>query len=164
MLDHKTPPPASTAVIPASSTKTVCVPLRSHFTPQESDPVQWTANVAFWMILGTVYIYTGTLIDRNKKKERNIGQQQKLQTALWKCQFHPASWIKSTGFTFDGYLCFNNWKYTLTSYNVVPPESPIFCACDDRDIDEVRRLFDEGLASPFDVAPNGETPLHVSGD
>ncbi|KAK4458101.1 hypothetical protein QBC42DRAFT_300558 [Cladorrhinum samala] len=42
-----------------------------------------------------------------------------------------------------------SWRYRVV--NVIPRNSEIFQACEDLDVDRVRRLLDRGLASPYDV-------------
>jgi len=49
----------------------------------------------------------------------------------------------------------------MTPYNMRDPNAPIFVACENRDLETVRKLLNGGLASPFDVTPGGATPLHV---
>lgn len=159
---HKTLPPASTAVVPAASSTTIFIPPGSRSSSDDAYSVLWTNLIACWMIFGTICLSNGTLVDRERTKESRIAQQKKPQTALWKCQLHPASWIGSTGYIVYGYSDFSNWQYVLTPYNVISERSRIFRACRRRDFLEVRRLLDEGLASPRDVSSRGRTPLHVS--
>ena len=52
-------------------------------------------------------------------------------------------------------------KAALQCFNLRPGWSPIFEFCKKGDIRNVRRLIEEGLASPNDVDPDGWTPLHV---
>jgi hypothetical protein len=47
-----------------------------------------------------------------------------------------------------------------TSY-VVPEDSTVFLLAQHNNLDGIRKLFSQGLASPFDVSPTGRTPLHV---
>jgi hypothetical protein len=49
----------------------------------------------------------------------------------------------------------------MRTYNIVPNDAPILEACDNFDFDEVRRLFDSGLASPYDQDKDGYTLLDV---
>ena len=50
----------------------------------------------------------------------------------------------------------------MVSYNLREPDAAIFIACQNGDVETVRQLLDDGLASPFDLTPGGATPLHVS--
>lgn len=50
----------------------------------------------------------------------------------------------------------------MISCNLRDQDAAIFIACRNGDIETVRQLLDDGLASPFDLTPDGATPLHVS--
>ncbi|KAL9043188.1 MAG: hypothetical protein Q9214_003579 [Letrouitia sp. 1 TL-2023] len=50
----------------------------------------------------------------------------------------------------------------MRGYNAVSGESPIFRACNNRDFTAAQFLLTRGLASPFDVTPEGLTPLHLA--
>ncbi|KAH7386523.1 hypothetical protein BKA64DRAFT_145402 [Cadophora sp. MPI-SDFR-AT-0126] len=51
----------------------------------------------------------------------------------------------NAGMMYGGSLC-----KTFRTYNIVPWNAPIIAACERFDLPEVRRLFEAGLASPFD--------------
>jgi len=57
---------------------------------------------------------------------------------------------------------FNSLKVGLQICNVIPAWSPIFEFTKSGDLVNVRKLMDEGLASPNDVDEEGLTVLHVS--
>jgi hypothetical protein len=50
----------------------------------------------------------------------------------------------------------------LRTFNLRPGWSPIFEYASRGDLQGVRRLIEDGLASPNDVDPDGWTVLHVS--
>lgn len=56
------------------------------------------------------------------------------------------------------------WSHTLKFASVVPSDSLVFELCRDGDLEEMKRLFRKGLASPFDTTRKGWTLLHVSAD
>jgi hypothetical protein len=63
--------------------------------------------------------------------------------------------------------CTFNHRYTsidagLQSFNLRPAWSPIFEYASRGDLQAVRRLLEDGLASPNDIDPDGWTILHVS--
>lgn len=45
-----------------------------------------------------------------------------------------------------------SWTYTPRAYNILPDSAMIVLACQNRDIDTVRKLFEYQQASPFDVS------------
>jgi len=58
--------------------------------------------------------------------------------------------------------CLGSWKIVFQTLNIRPEWSPIFEYAIRGDIPNVRRMLQEGLASPNDVTPDGWTVLHVS--
>lgn len=56
----------------------------------------------------------------------------------------------------------SGWHFTMRTYGVVSKDSAIVKACETGDILEMRRLFDAGVASPFDHTELGESLLDVS--
>lgn len=54
------------------------------------------------------------------------------------------------------------WTHTFRITCIVPDNSPIFRLVATEDESAIRRLFDDGLASPFDQTALGVTLLHVS--
>ncbi len=52
---------------------------------------------------------------------------------------------------------------TLRTTNVIPDDSTVFLFAQHNNIDGIKRLFEQRLASPFDVSLRGRTPLHVRG-
>ena len=169
ILERMPPPPSSgTALVSPQSANqhSSCfpksLPLRSF--DAASSVIKWDSVTSYWILIGNIHVCNGTLRERRKRKDDATSKQIEPGISSWRLQFHPASWIKRTGYTMDGYKPFGNWQYTLTSYNLRPQDSPIFLACAKREYETVRRLLDGGSASPFDVSPMGFTPLHVSLD
>ena len=52
---------------------------------------------------------------------------------------------------------------SLRTSRVIPDDSHIFTYTQHNNLEGVKRLFRQGLASPFDISTKGRTPLHVSG-
>lgn len=57
---------------------------------------------------------------------------------------------------------FGQWTHSFRVSRIVPDDSPIFKVCATEDEKVVRKLFDSGMASPFDQTASGVTLLHVS--
>ncbi|KAL4902213.1 hypothetical protein BDW74DRAFT_158808 [Aspergillus multicolor] len=64
--------------------------------------------------------------------------------------------------TISSYHAVLGWKFTLEVHNVIPDNAPVMRYCRIGEVEVVRRLFSEGLASPFDCNANGETLLHIA--
>lgn len=56
---------------------------------------------------------------------------------------------------------YNSWCFGLQTFNLRPDSSLIFKYCLNGNIDGVKRLIEDSLASPYDVDSQGATPLHV---
>jgi hypothetical protein len=53
------------------------------------------------------------------------------------------------------------WTHSFRVSRIVPDDAPIFKVCATKGEATVRKLFDSGLASPFDQTASGVTLLHV---
>ena len=62
----------------------------------------------------------------------------------------------------SGYTASRRLAISLKTTNMIPEDSNVFLLAQHNNLDGMRKLFSSGLASPFDITPNGRTPLHVS--
>lgn len=74
----------------------------------------------------------------------------------------PPPWLTSRGVVLRRQHLFSNYAgnqgvphWTLSTVNVINYNAKIFEACQNHDLDEIRKLFDNSLASPYDVNPRG---------
>lgn len=58
-------------------------------------------------------------------------------------------------------MVYGQWTRSLRFSQVVAYESPIWHLCSKGNIVAMRRLFEAGLASPYDLSPFGQSLLHV---
>lgn len=65
-------------------------------------------------------------------------------------------------FTMRSQKSLGQWTHSFRVSRIVPDDSPIFKICATKDEKFVWKLFDSGLASPFDQTASGVTLLHVS--
>ncbi|KAH2710086.1 hypothetical protein KXV24_009266 [Aspergillus fumigatus] len=56
----------------------------------------------------------------------------------------------------------SHWTFNLRPWQVVSPDSLLFAFCREGDLRNIQRLFSKGLASPFDITPDGDTALHFA--
>ncbi|KAF8251520.1 hypothetical protein K440DRAFT_658625 [Wilcoxina mikolae CBS 423.85] len=96
--------------------------------------------------------------------EEENGERLNLRETLdMDITFTPAPWLSfAAAFLrcFDFRLQGRSISVGLQCINVIPGDSPIWQAVDRCDLSTIRRLFDRGLASPFDRNDNGYTLLH----
>ena len=79
----------------------------------------------------------------------------------------PAQWLLKLGFnyaynfsTHDSSI--QGWQWCIKPVNLVPNDAPIFEFCRQGNLEKVRGLLSQNLASVRDVSSWGWTPLHVS--
>ncbi|KAK3323211.1 hypothetical protein B0T19DRAFT_199633 [Cercophora scortea] len=117
------------------------------------------------LIVGTIKILTSTTSYAQKSDEGSSVEQMQTSTTL--VSFVPAPWLTRRGVVFQckstqfvsstGQTCNPHWG--LSAVKIIPYDSEIFEACWCFDLPTVRRLFDEGQASPYDVDKNGRSLL-----
>lgn len=80
--------------------------------------------------------------------------------------YHPAPWYLRMFLNFGVNVLFmkasQGWQYKIQTFRAVPYDSLIFDFCEKGNLDGVRTLLGRREASPWDVNPEGWTPLHVS--
>jgi len=129
-----------------------------------SSPVRWTSFASYPILVGKIRIGIGIMQYRRDKFDITSDEQERFESPVWTLEFQPASWFKRRGYLLFASTSYGDWQYNLRPFNMRDADSPIFLACRLGDFDQVRRLLDEGQASPFDVGPKGITLLHVNLD
>ena len=61
-----------------------------------------------------------------------------------------AQWLLSRGFSWQSSGLYGSWQYSFRTFRYVPQDALIVDFCCEGDIANVQRMFDKGLASPFD--------------
>jgi hypothetical protein len=109
--------------------------------------------------LGRVYISTTTVTYLRQGKDNDIDTKEDSTTVV---SFFPPAWLSSTGVVMgrqNELAKSAAWqskpRWSLKTVNILPYDAEIFKACRDLDLDKIRNLFDQGLASPYDVNPAG---------
>ena len=72
------------------------------------------------------------------------------------------AWIRARRYQFCVEKTVQGWQQVFHSYTIVPFDAPVFKYSMAGDVTGLQHLFDTGQASPFEVDPEGSTPLHVS--
>lgn len=79
-------------------------------------------------------------------------------------QMTTPEWISNTVLQFEMTRSITGLNIMLRTYGIVPIDAPVFEACEKGDVVGMQRLFDKGLASPFDRNEWGESLWDVSYD
>lgn len=138
-----------------------------------SETILWTKRVCFdhTSILSSTL---GSLRIRSQKiswqlvapdSEAVFPEQNESEDRV-SCIFMPAPWLQTLGLKRALHMSVDQpsagpWKPTMTIYNTVPENAPIFDLCARGDVDGVRDLLLGGSASIHDMDPDGFTPIHV---
>ena len=107
------------------------------------------------MVHSTYSLFIGTLLIAFSYNKRSTAR----------IRFSPASWLLiSWGFEAILSQLFGKPRVCIRTFNVVQRASPVRLVCAHGDEHELYRYFHEGLATPYDVTPEGSTLLHVRSD
>lgn len=74
----------------------------------------------------------------------------------------PPPWLFRRRFDLYTSRSHSGWDFSLNVYNVRPSDAPIFEYVEEGDISAIQQLFQENMASVFDVDEEGKSLLHVS--
>ena len=124
----------------------------------------WDFIACCWVIIGSVHVYQSSSKNRRitDNDDDSSGECNIAKTLPWKIKFQAAQWLTSRGFTIWRTTCFGDWEYHYRPHRLRPKDAPIFEACRNGRVEDVRRSLSKGEASPFDIDEQGLTPLHVS--
>jgi hypothetical protein len=70
-------------------------------------------------------------------------------------------WLCDRHYEFCLVKSYQGWDQSFRSYRTVSYNSPVFQYSMQDDVASLQRLFEAGNSSPFEVDPDGRTPLHV---
>ncbi|ATY63249.1 hypothetical protein A9K55_007208 [Cordyceps militaris] len=76
-------------------------------------------------------------------------------------QLKPPNWLTRKAWSVVSSLSVSGFDITLRAYSVVPRNSPVMECAAVGDVGGLLDLFDKGLASPFDIDPDGNGLLEV---
>lgn len=75
--------------------------------------------------------------------------------------FQAPRWLSWRSWELHSAKATGAWQFYLRSYSTICFPSKILCIARDGCVEDMQKLFDTGLASPYDRNPNGFTLLHV---
>ena len=76
-----------------------------------------------------------------------------------------AQWLLTRGLSWQTSGIYGSWQYSFRTFRYIPEDALIVDLCIEGDVANVQRMFDKGLASPFDRVRFGHEDwslLHVS--
>ena len=122
----------------------------------------WDFIACCWIIIGFVHFYQSSSKNRRIIEDDSSDECSIVGTSELRIKFQAAPWLTSRGFTILRTACFGDWQYHYRPHRLRPADAPIFEACKNGKLEDVRRLLSKGQASPFDIDERGLTPMHVS--
>ena len=72
-----------------------------------------------------------------------------------------AQWLFSRGFSWQSSNTYGSWKHSFRTFKYVSKDSLILDFCREGDVANVQRMFEKGLASPFDRVCHGSDDLSL---
>ncbi len=94
------------------------------------------------------------------------GVERRMPARQSRYDFRLAQWLLSRGLSWQSFCKYGSWQYTFRTFRYIPKDSMVVKFCKKGDLANVQRMFDEGLASPFDRVDRGIlgdwSLLHVS--
>jgi hypothetical protein len=99
-------------------------------------------------------------LERKSKAVNRASRQQRRFVAV----FRTPKWLpfKRRALEIYGDEAASGWKFSITTYNIIPSGSVVFDLAGLGDVDGIQALFDRREASPFDRDEYGLTVLDVS--
>lgn len=113
-------------------------------------------------LLGSLFVgYSGFPVRRRGCNERTC-RQQSIPTI--KVSYYFPRWFLNRVVQFKAWSSYMQGPgMSLNVPRVIPDDSPVLSFAVQGNLDAIRSLFNQGLASPYDVGlSNGRTALHVS--
>ncbi|KAI9835263.1 MAG: hypothetical protein M1819_002407 [Sarea resinae] len=103
-------------------------------------------NYAFWLAS-----LTWTSLDMELiTVDENTGKEYKTNQQRISYNIRMSQWLWRRAFSWYSNGMFNTWTRELRTFRYIPEDSRIVEYCKTGDIDNVQKMFDWGLASPFD--------------
>ncbi|KAF4167420.1 hypothetical protein CNMCM6936_005036 [Aspergillus lentulus] len=120
-----------------------------------------TSEVIYTLWLGSLSVksQTVTLKPGNRKSDT---AQTEYRSEKKTFTLRSTGWWSSRIIELQAIRQASQWTFNLRPWQVVSPDSMLFDFCREGDLRNVQRLFSKGLASPFDVTPEGDTALHFA--
>ncbi len=78
------------------------------------------------------------------------GNERRIPSRRTRYDFRIAQWLLSRGFTWQSFGMYGSWQYSFRTFRYIPHDALVVEYCIDGDLTNVQKMFDEGLASPFD--------------
>ncbi|GFG10290.1 putative ankyrin repeat protein RF_0381 [Aspergillus udagawae] len=120
-----------------------------------------TSEAVYTLCLGSLSVKSQSVTLRPAIRKSDAAQTE-YRTEKKTFTLRSAEWLSSRIIELQAVRQGSQWTFNLRPWQVVSPDSMLFDFCREGDLRNVQRLFTKGLASPFDVTPDGDTALHFA--
>ena len=93
------------------------------------------------------------------------GKERSITARRTRYDLRLAQWLLNRGLSWQTSGIYGSWQYNFRTFRYIPTDALIVDFCIEGDVANVQRMFDKGLASPFDRVRYGDADwslLHVS--
>ena len=92
--------------------------------------------------------FVGT--ERKSVLVEDSGNERSMKARRTRYDLRLAQWLLTRGFSWQTSGIYDSWKYSFRTFRYIPRDALIIDLCIEGDTANVQRMFDKGLASPFD--------------
>ncbi|GAW26651.1 putative ankyrin repeat-containing protein [Rosellinia necatrix] len=89
-------------------------------------------------------------------------QSMRRQDIVILVRFRLPTWLCRRAWELQSSRSYGNWRINLLSYRTIPDDSEVFRIAKFGKPEELRALFDSGVASPYDRSVGSQTLLHAA--
>ena len=93
------------------------------------------------------------------------GNTRSIKARRTRYDLRLAQWLLTRGLSWQTSGIYGSWQYSFRTFRYIPKDALIVDFCIEGDVANVQKMFDKGLASPFDRVRYGDEDwslLHVS--
>lgn len=78
------------------------------------------------------------------------GDERRISARRTRYDLRIAQWLLSRGFSWQSFGVYGSWQHSFRTFRYIPESSLIVDLCIEGDLANVQKVFEKGLASPFD--------------
>lgn len=97
-----------------------------------------------------------------EEKSKNGGDKADVERHEIRVYFRAPAWLLNRAWELEGRRACFGWNFNLSTHNFIASKSDIFKYAQTRGVNDIKDLFKNHSASPFDTDEFGQTVLHVS--
>ena len=132
-----------------SPLETVAFDLKAPLEARRSSQRRRTKQVERAYNLGLAIIRCVTA-EQDSVLVEDSGNKESITARRTRYDLCLAQWLLTRGFSWQTSGIYGSWQYSFRTFRYIPEDALIVDFCIEGDVANVQRMFDKGLASPFD--------------